>query len=349
MNKMQQAQIHGVNRVQLDTVEIPAPGPDDILVAVSVCGICGSDLGYIAAGGYAPPGKKHALGHEFSGRIMAKGDNVQHLELGQRVTVNPEANGQRIGNGGSGGAFAPCVLVRNVVQFPDTVFILPANMNDETGALVEPFSVAMHAVNQANIASADSVLIMGAGPIGLCTAAILKYRGIKNIALCDQSDYRLDIAKKMGATDTCNVEREELKAFLSNCHGSTDFMGSQLPATDVYFEMTGVGQGLEQAIALSAKGSRIIITGVHKSSIQFHPLFALMKELQIIGSMAYPNEFPEVIRMLASGKIDSDILISHRFAFEDFLTAIETAKDPDAAAKVLVRFPHQTLYKTDKG
>ena len=113
-------------------------------------------------------------------------------------------------------------------------------------------------------------------------------------------------------------------------------MGALVPATDVYIEATGIGPVLEQAIALSKRGAHIVVVGVHKKPIQLHPADILVKELKISGSFAYPNEFPDVIKMLQSGKIHIETLISHRFELTDFMKALETAKDIGQSVKVMI-------------
>jgi threonine dehydrogenase-like Zn-dependent dehydrogenase len=154
--------------------------------------------------------------------------------------------------------------------------------------------------------------------------------------VADQSVHRLQIAQQLGASAVCNVLEQDLAELLRSVHGEAKLMGLPLPATDVYIEATGVGAVLEQAIDLSRPGASVVVVGVHKAPIQLDPLTLLMKELHLIGSMAYPTEFPLVIEMLMSGKVDVAPLVSHRFALEDFLQALEVARDPQQAAKVLV-------------
>jgi 2-desacetyl-2-hydroxyethyl bacteriochlorophyllide A dehydrogenase len=333
---MQQIRIHGVNDVRLDQVPRPEPGPQDVLIEVASCGICGSDIGYIAMGGLTPPGQPMPLGHELSGVIAATGAKVQHLQAGQRVVVNPTANGTDIGNGGPEGGFAPWLLVTGVATNPEAVLALPASLSFEQGALVEPFAVATHAVNQSGISPGQSALVLGAGPIGLCTVAVLNYAGIKNIVVTDPSAHRLAIARSLGAQATCLTGSEDLAQLLQQRHGSRQHYHQSVANTDVFIEATGIGAVLKQAIDLARPGATVVVVGVHKSAIELHPLDLLMKELHLVGSMAYPTEFPQVLEMLASGRVDTNSLISHRLPLQDFHTALAIARDPQVAAKVIV-------------
>jgi 2-desacetyl-2-hydroxyethyl bacteriochlorophyllide A dehydrogenase len=336
MNTMHLVQIHGRNDVRLDSVPEPIISADDVLVRVAACGICGSDLGYIAMGGLTPPGQPMPLGHELSGVLAAVGANVAQLQVGQRVVVNPTANGTDIGNGGPEGGFAPLLRVSGVAQHPTSILPLPDHLNYHQGALVEPLAVAMHAVNQAGVKPGQSVLVFGAGPIGLCAVLVLRYYGVKNIVVADQSPSRLELARKLGANATCNVHKQDPRDVLLQCHGEAKHYGMPVAGTDVYIEATGVGPVLEQAIALARPGAKVVIVGVHKAPIQLNPLDLLIKELHLIGSMAYPDEFPAVIDMLASGKVDVSPLISHEFELGDFMQALAVAQDPQLAAKVMI-------------
>ncbi len=334
MSAMSLVQIYGVDDVRIDKVECPTVSPDDVLVRVAACGICGSDLGYIAQGGLGTT--PMPLGHELAGTIDTVGSNVKHLHVGQRVTVNPMANGHSIGNGGNEGGFAPLLLVKDVANSPEAALALPDNISFEQGALVEPLSVAMHGVNQSDIKPDQSALVLGAGPIGLCTVVVLKYFGVDNIVVADQSQHRLDIATQLGASAICNVGEDDLESLLLREHGQAELMGMPVPATDVYIEATGVGAVLEQAIGFAKQGASVVVVGVHKAPIEVHPVNLLIKELRLIGSMAYPTEFPRVIEMLQSGKVDVSSLVSHRFALDEFMDALDVARDPARAAKVMI-------------
>jgi threonine dehydrogenase-like Zn-dependent dehydrogenase len=163
---MKVATIHGRDDVRLDEVPEPEPGPDDVLVRVAACGICGSDLGYVAAGGLGGPGGRMPLGHEIAGVVERVGAAVRGVAPGAHVIVNPMAAGNNIGNGGSEGGLAPFVLVRNAGRDAG-VLPIPASVPLERAALAEPLAVALHAVNRATLRPSDRVVVLGAGSIGL--------------------------------------------------------------------------------------------------------------------------------------------------------------------------------------
>jgi 2-desacetyl-2-hydroxyethyl bacteriochlorophyllide A dehydrogenase len=333
---MSLVQIHGENDVRIDTVPRPSAGPNDVLIAVQACGICGSDLGYIAMGGLTPPGEPMPLGHELSGRVEAVGEHVRGIRVGQFVVVNPMANGGAIGNGGPEGGFAPWLLVRDVASAPEAVLALPPELDAEYGALVEPLAVAMHAVNRAGVKPGEKAVVVGAGPIGLCAVAVLKHFGVADVVVADRSRSRLDVARELGAAHTICVAQEDLDARLRELHGVVDLMGVAMPATHRYIEATGVGAVLENLVATAGPGATIAVVGVHKQAISLDPVQLLLKELTLVGSMAYPDEFPAVIDMLRQGDVDVRTLISHRFSLSEFAAALDVARDPERAIKVMI-------------
>ena len=334
-NSMPLVHIHGINDVRIDRVPTPVCGNHDVVVQVQQCGICGSDLGYIAMGGLLGPGNPMPIGHELSGVITQTGSAVTHVAAGDRVVVNPEGAGNRIGNSGPEGGFAPYLLVRNVTQDAGAVLKLPDTLDFETGALVEPLSVAMHAVHQAQAKLGDRVVVFGAGPIGLGIVMVLRYYGIDAISVVDRSAHRLQVAATLGA-QPCMADKALAQTLIAQ-QGEAEFWGSTIPAADIYIEATGVGSVFQQIVKLAKPKARIVVVGVHKAAAELDMVTLLMKELVITGSMAYPDEFPQVIAMLESGKVNAKAMVSHHFALEDFSQALITAQDQEKAIKILVR------------
>lgn len=326
--------VHGVDDVRLREIDAPLPGEYDAVLAVSACGICGSDLAYIAMGGLlGPRGEAMPLGHELSGRIVALGDGVTHLALGDRVVVNPVAAGN-LGNGGSEGGFTERLLVRNA-SAPGVLLPLPEGLPDEQGALVEPLSVALHAVNQSEAVAGDSVVVFGAGPIGLGVIAVLRYRGIDNIAVVDLSEKRLDIARRLGASAAISARGDDVWAQIKAAQGEESVHGMPVAGSDVFIDAAGVAPVFRAIVENCKFGARIVVVAMHKDEAAI-PVFHIMaKELTIRGSMAYPNEFAEVIAMLAGG-LDASPMVTHRFPLARFAEALAMAKSSGEAGKVIV-------------
>jgi 2-desacetyl-2-hydroxyethyl bacteriochlorophyllide A dehydrogenase len=330
------ARIHAPGEVRVDRVEMPDVGPRDVLVQVASCGICGSDLSYTKIGGLPGAPSPMPIGHEFSGTVAAVGEQVTGLAVGDRVVVNPEGADNGIGGLGGRGAFAPYVVFRDAARDLSGIIRLPESMTFEMGALVEPLSVGMHGLNRGRVTATDRLAIFGAGPIGLGAALVARYLGLEQIAVIDLSDFRLGVARELGLA-TCRADREDVAAFLKDTHGTVDnrLLGEQ-PATDVYLEATGVGSVFQQMIELGKQDARIVVLGVHFRPVELNLLRVLMTELQITASQAYPEEFPAVVEMLASGQVDIDPLVTHRFPLSDFNEALGMAQRQDRAIKVMV-------------
>ncbi len=333
---MLQVNIHAPGEFALDEVQPPQVGPADIVVDVASCGICGSDLGYVAAGGLMGPAlQPMPLGHELAGTVSAMGDAVTGIELGQRVVVNPMGGGNLIGNGGTEGGFTPQLLVRNAV-LDESVFILPDHISFELGALVEPLSVAAHGINQSGAGADSKVLVLGAGPIGLATIAVLKYRGVQNITVLDLSAERLARARELGAGAAVDASQGSIAELVMPSHGSSEWFGMPVLDTDIFIDATGVKSVVEDVLNNMKTGASLVVVGLHKEDIPVSFSNILAREITIKGSMGYPIEFPEVIAMLASGALDLSPMVSHRYPLQQFEQAFTMASNASVAAKVMV-------------
>ena len=334
---MLQAMIHGPNDLRVDEVPEPECDAGDVLVRVAACGICGSDIGYVAQGGMPTQGvMPMPLGHEFAGTVLRVGSAVSDVQPGLRVVVDP-MNALNIGNGGPDGGFAPLVRVRGA-RLGHNLHALPAEMPFERAALVEPLSVATHAVNVADPGPGDRVVIYGAGCIGMAAVVALRRRGVEDIAVVDLSAERLARATQLGARHAINAGKEDVAAALGRAHGSGDLYGIPVVGSNVFIEAAGVAPAFEEIVRIAPHGARVVVVSLHKKPAPLDLQFVLMKELQIRGSIGYPVEFPQAIATLSDPAIDVSPMLSHRFAFADFLEAFRTARDPSRAAKVMVTF-----------
>ncbi|MEM9254957.1 MAG: alcohol dehydrogenase catalytic domain-containing protein [Pseudomonadota bacterium] len=334
MTNVPLARIHGVNDLRLDRIPSPECGVDDVLVQVRECGVCGSDLAYLAIGGVTGPDTPMPLGHELWGLVSEVGANVATVEVGDRVVVQPMACGNNIGNGGPEGGFSPLLRVRNVGARSGGLYRLPASVPDECGALVEPLSVGLHSVNRVAASAQDKAVIFGAGPIGLCILMMLHQRGLKQIAVVDLSDKRLSVAESLGGVPL--PVGESLSEALIELHGNAPFYGMPMPASDLFFEATGVRSVFEQIMAMCGYGSRVCLTGVHKEAASLDLMMMLAKEVSVIAAQAYEDEFEDVIRMLSAGDIDPAPMVTHRYSLIEIAEAFQQAKAADQAIKVMV-------------
>lgn len=335
---MKAVRVHGPSDLRIDDIEPPVPGPRDVVVRTAVAGICGSDITFTRIGGVAAPQKEpFGLGHELAGTVASVGVDVVGIAPGDRVTVNPMGDGNAIGNGVPEGAFAPLLLVQNAT-LGGSIYRLPDSVSFEHAALIEPLSVALHAVRRSDVQQDDSVVVFGAGPIGLGIVALLHERGVREITVVDMSSSRLQRACRLGATQTVNPAEGDTFDALAAALGSGSVFGWPTINAGLWFEVTGSAEVLQSIVAMAPSRARMLVVAVHHTPVPVDFQMALAKELDFSMSLAYPEEFPEVLALLASEKLDVSAMISHRLPSKDFFAAFALAQDKDASAKVLVDF-----------
>jgi len=333
-HSMKQINIHAPGRVEIDEVPEPVLGPRDAIVRVSACGICGSDLGYIKAGGMmGPSDTPMPLGHEFSGIVESLGSEVSGIAVGARVVVNPISNRNQIGNGGPQGAFAPRILVPNVAD-GGALFEIPDQLPMDIAALAEPLSVGMQGVDRISPQSGEKAVVFGAGPIGLCTVACLKFRGIDDIISVDLSARRLEIARKLGARATLVPGSDDVWSAIRDLHGTADVYGAKMAGSDFYIEASGAGVVIEEIISNAKSDARLSVVGVHRTPVPINFLLVMMKSLMIVGSIAYPDDWSDTLELLSSA--DLSPMITHRYSLDEFDAALATAQSRDEGAKVMI-------------
>ncbi|QDX82396.1 hypothetical protein B9N43_14825 [Denitratisoma sp. DHT3] len=333
---MKQVQVFNCDDVRLAEAADPECGPDDVLVEVAACGICGSDLGYIHSGGpMGPTGQPMPLGHEFAGRIAAAGAQVNTWRVGQAVVVNPLSAANMIGNGGPEGAFAPMVRVR-AAEAPGTLFALPDTVPLERGALAEPLAVAFHAVSQGAAGPQTRAVVLGAGPIGLGCVIGLKRAGVQDVVVLDRTAHRREIARQLGADATFADMDETFWASLTERHGSAPFYGMPLPATDLFIDCSGAPALVEAVIQRAAPRARLVLVAVYKQPAALDLTLMMAKELQLRGAFSYGDSFPDAIDHLTRHGDAVAPYASHRLPLSQFHEALALAADPERAAKVLV-------------
>ena len=336
---MQLARIHGPGDVRLDTVAVPEAGPGEAVVRVAACGICGSDLSYIAQGGLGGPlGEPLPIGHEFAGEVVSVGPDVDdRIVPGLRVAVNPDD--AYIGGGGPEGAMAHYIRVTQA-QIGSTLYPLADHVGYGEAALAEPLSVALHGMRLTDVQAHHKVAVLGAGPIGLCAVAMLRHLGCTDIAIFDRVDSRLERAKALGADLAVNTAEESISDALCRFHGEGNRFGARFAETDVFIDCVGVEAVLQEVIAIAKYKARIAIIALYKKPASVDLFKVMANEILISGSIADDRkpEFGEALEMIAGGRQDLTPLISHRLDFSHFTDALDIARDAVKSAKVMLTF-----------
>jgi len=333
--------IHGPGDVRLDPATPSEAGPNDVLLSVAACGICGSDLSYIRHGGV---GRRKAtdkapmpLGHEAAGVVIKAGGAVEDIKPGMRMIVNPTTAVSLIGSGGDEGAFTERLLVRGA-QRGVTLYPIPEGMDFEIAALAEPLTVSLHGVNRGQVQPSDKAVVFGAGPIGLGMVLWLKRRGLTDVIAVDLYPYRLERARSLGATATILAGQENVRERLADMHGHKHTRFGDLVGTDVYFDTAGARSIVPDVIHMAKPDARLVITAVYAEPVEIDLVLFLTREMHITSAIGSPIEFPEVIAMLAEHGEEARRLISHRLAFDDIMAALDVARSPESS-KVMIVFP----------
>lgn len=319
--------------------EIHALADDEVLVRVRASAICGSDL-HIARGLHPSAPLPVTIGHEFSGDVTAVGSGVDNVRVGQRVTVEPcivcgKCDACRHGDYGycehisftyrnGDGAMADYVVVK-----APYVYELPEYLTYETGALIEPLSVATHAVRRAQVALGETVLIIGAGAIGMMVAAMCRRSGAAQVIIADFSDSRLEMALQVGATIAINSGRADLEQEVARLTGGK--------GVDKSFECVGRESCFLQAIMTLRRNGTATVVGIYeKPQVTFPAGRLVTHEIRIQGAQGYCWDFP--IAIAAARDLPLEKFVTHTFPLEQLQQALNTALDRGSKSiKVIVK------------
>jgi L-iditol 2-dehydrogenase len=330
--------VTGPGKAEVLDTDRPQAGRGDVLVRMRACGICGSDAFYITIGG-VPPRQGHTpLGHEPAGEVAEVGADVSGIAVGDHVVINPmAAPGGIIGNGGPAGALADYLLIENAVR-GTSLEVIPEHIPWEVAALNEPMAVARHGVNRCNPKPSDKVVIFGAGPIGLGATLAFKSVGVSHVVVADLIAARLDKALQIGADAVINSAEEDVVQRLIELHGPGESMFPGKAGTDIYLDAAGAPAVVNTALAAAQKGATLGIVGVHKEPIPVEFVNVMSNEITIVGSMGYPDEIFEVTKDLVANWEKYALIVSHTVPFGKVGEALDLARTPGAADKVVVTF-----------
>lgn len=305
------------NRLSYQDTPEPKAGPDEVLVAVKACGICGSDVHGMdgSTGRRRPP---IIMGHEASGTIAAVGDGVKDWKPKDRVTFDStiycgvchfcrrgEINlcdrrrvlGVSCEDYRQNGAFAEFVAVPQRI-----LYRVPEPLPFEHAALVEPFAIALHAVRRSPPTLNDAVVVIGAGMIGLALVEALSQTGCGKLVVVDVAADRLKLAATLGATETVNSAKADPARAISDL---TNGRGA-----DMAFEAVGVSATVDLALRSVRKGGWVTLVGNVAPKIDFPLQVAVTRELTLHGSCASRGEYPACLEMLARGALKAEPLVS---------------------------------------
>ncbi|KAK1399588.1 Alcohol dehydrogenase, C-terminal [Heracleum sosnowskyi] len=337
----------GINNLKIQPFKLPALGPHDVRIRMKSVGICGSDVHYLKTmkcGDFLVE-EPMVIGHECAGIVEEVGSEVKDLVSGDRVALEPGISCWRCCQCKTGSynlcpdmkffATPPVhgALANQVVHPADLCFKLPDGVSLEEGAMCEPLSVGVHACRRVNIGPETNVLIMGAGPIGLVTMLAARAFGAPKIMLVDVDDYRLSVAKELGADAVMKVSTD-IQDTTAEVEKINKVMGVGI---DVSFDCVGFNKTMSTALRATQAGGKVCLVGMGHGVMTVPLTPAAAKEVDVLGVFRYKNTWPLCLEFLKSGKIDVKPLITHRFGFsqKEVEEAFETSARGSNAIKVM--------------
>lgn len=333
--KMQKAAyMQGLDKMVIKEIPVPEAGEKQVLVKLEYVGICGSDVHYFhhgACGSYKVDLENDfMLGHECAGTVVEVGPGVSELKVGDRVALEPGITCGKCEFCKSGRYnLCPDVVFlatppvqgcyEEYIAFPeDMCFKLPDNVSAKEGALIEPLSVGFHAANQGNVQTGDTVVILGAGCIGLVTLLSCKARGAGKIIVADLVDARLEKAKELGAAHVINGKKTDALKEIEKLTGGK--------GADKVFETAGSPVTIAQTPFIVKRGGTIILVGLAAvEEINYNFAQIMDKEAEIKSVFRYRNIYPKAIAAVESGAIDVKGIVTHEFDLDHIQEAFDEA------------------------
>lgn len=335
-----------VDHFVIKEIPVPEMASDEVLIRVEYVGICGSDVHYYhdgRCGTFVVGEGDFMVGHECAGTVLKTGSGVKHLKVGDRVCVEPGITCGKCEHCRTG-HYNLCPDVKflatppiqgcneRYLAFPaELCHKLPDNISTRVGALIEPLSTSMYSAELAEVTVGDTVVILGAGCIGLLIMMCCKARGASKVIICDLEDIRLEKAKELGADYVVNSRNTDLRAEVERI---TEGRGA-----DIVIEAAGSKVTIAQTPFLVRQGGLIVLVGMSaEEEINYNFGQIMAKAARIKSQFRFVNTFPTAIAAVASGLIPLEKIVTHEFRFEDIQKAYDTCvHDKSNVVKAIVR------------
>jgi L-iditol 2-dehydrogenase len=317
-------------KIEFREIDKPVPQDNEVLIEMKRIGICGSDI-HVWHGQHPYTSYPIVQGHEISGLVAEMGSQVAGLSAGDRVTLMPQitcgecymclhgmyhiCESLKVLGFQTDGAAQEFFAIdaEKVLTFPNDVPL-------DQGAMIEPTSVAVHAVSRGGDVQGKNVLVLGAGTIGNLVAQVAKGFGANAVMVTDLQDYRLQKAKQCGIDHAINPHREDLEQAVLREFGPQ--------RADLILECVGVEDTITQAIQCARKGTTIVVVGVFGEKPQVDLGLVQDRELSLVGTLMYQKvDYEKAIQLLADGKLILEPMVTHHFPFERYVDAYETIEE----------------------
>ena len=321
-----------------ECVPVP-PGPGQVQIRVSHCGICGTDL-HIFHGKMDHRVKvPQVIGHEMSGTVVAVGEGVAGWAPGDRVTVRPvdycgACPACRVGHNHICmklkfiGIDSPGAMQEFWTVPAHTLHRLPKNLSLEQGALIEPIAVACHDVRLSELKAGEHAVVLGGGPIGLLIALVARETGAR-VAISEVNPFRVKLARELGL-EAIDPRETDLVEHVNAATGGA--------GADVVFEVSGSAAGAEGMVKLPRTRGRIVMVAIHAAPTPVHLFQFFWRELRMIGARLYePEDFEKAIALAEAGNVPLDRIVTNRLPLEQLEHGLRAMEQGGEVMKVLVR------------
>ncbi len=323
---MQQAVMTQPGKIEFRQVEKPGVKADEVLIQVKRIGVCGSDI-HVFHGLHPYTSYPVVQGHEIGGVVAETGADVRGFAQGDKVVFMPQVTCGKcypcrhgmyhicdhlkvmgFQTGGAAQEYFP-VKAEMVLKLPDTITL-------DQAAMIEPVSVAVHALSRAGNLDGLNVVVLGAGTIGNLVAQVARASGAKGVMITDLSEYKLEKARACGFEHVVNSQQEDVGQAILNAFGPD--------RADLILECVGVQDTITQAVSNARKGSTIVVVGVFGKKPLVDLGLVQDRELSLLGTLMYQKkDYLRAIELVAAGKLVLDQMVTHRFSFRNYLEAYE--------------------------
>ena len=336
---MKAAIYRGKGMIEMGSLPTPVAGDRDIVIRNLYASICGTDVAVYRHG----PGTGHRItvgdefGHEAISRVVQVGRDVEGIHVGDVVYPYPRLARGDPRRAGTPGAFSEYILVPDA-QPGRQVYPLDSRIPPRMGCLIEPFTVGCRAARRAAPRPGEKAIVFGAGTIGIAAAIALMHFGCSRVLLCDHSDFRLQIAAKLGF-DAVNTSRVSLDSEAQARLGTAPGLSGPAADADIFIDAAGADGILETWQQMGKLFSRMVVVAVRAGMRPVDVLHMTYAQQALIGSGGYmPEDVETVMRIMAGGRWDIESLITHEYPWEKLPQAIEKAGDVGEALNVVIRY-----------
>ena len=336
---MRTAIYRGKKDILLTEKETAEAGDYDIVVKNLYSSICGTDVAVYMHG----PGMGHRItegkefGHEMVSEVVQAGKNVKGIHVGDRVYPYPLLAKGDPKRAGTAGGFSEYILIPKA-ELNRQVYLVPEEISSRTACLIEPFTVGCRAARRSLQKQGESALVFGAGTIGIAAAIVLKYFGCDRVMICDQSDFRLQVAERLGFA-VCNNRKEDLKTAAMDYFGKAPSLNGATADINLYIDAAGAESILELYQKMGKIESRIVMVAVLAGKRPVDILSMMYAHQALIGSGGYfPEDVRDVLDIMKSGRWDIESIITHEYPWEALPEAIEKAAQVEEALNVVIHY-----------